>query len=131
MRKILALVALALGLSIPSGEGVRAARDSTVPSKPVRLELLVLEVESCDICTLVRNRIQPRYEMTNHARTVPMRYMDITRRDETKLGLTAPVDVVPTIVLLRDGKEINRFVGYMGPENFLALIGHALRTEGE
>lgn len=131
MRKLMALVALALGLSIPSGEGVRAARDGTLPAKPVRLELLVLEVESCDICTMMRTRVQPKYERSVHARAVPMRFMDITNRDETKLGLIKPVDMVPTIVLMRDGREVTRIVGYLGPENFLAVVGHALRLEGE
>lgn len=131
MRRILTLLVFAIALSLTSGESVRAARDRTIPTSPVRLELLVLEVETCSICFLVRQRIQPVYEKTTHARTVPMRYVDITRRDELQLGLTSRVDTLPTIVLMRDGKEINRFVGYMGHENFLQVVTHALRAEGE
>ena len=131
MRHILAILAFVVAMSLSSGESVRAARDGAIPTKPVRLELLVLEIEACDICSLVRQRIQPHYEKTSHARTVPMRFIDITRRDEMQLGLTSRVDTLPTIVLMRDGQEIKRFVGYMGHENFLQVVGHALRTEGE
>ena len=131
MRHILAILAFVVAMSLSSGESVRAARDGAIPTKPARLELIVLEIEACDICNLVRQRIQPLYEKTSHARNVPMRYIDITRRDEMQLGLTSRVDTLPTIVLMRDGQEIKRFVGYMGHENFLQVVGHALRTEGE
>ncbi len=101
MRKLaasLAVAALLTGSSLPSS----AARDDAT-RPPARLELVVIEVAGCNICGLVRDYIQPAYETTPHARQIPMRYVDITSRDELALGLNERVATVPTIVLLPDG----------------------------
>jgi len=129
MRKFVAsLIAAALcaGSSIP----LNAARqDATAP--PARLELLVIEVAGCNICHLVRNHIQPAYEASPRARSVPMRYVDITTRDELTLGLNERVSTVPTIVLLRDGREVDRIAGYLGPQNFMTAISIMLESAGD
>jgi len=123
---IFALSALLIGGS----SGLHAARQPPAVTPP-RLELLVLEIETCAYCPLVRDLIKRRYEATPLARTAPMRFVDVTRTDETKLGLEAPIDTAPTIVLLREGREIHRFSGYMGPDLFIEAVGHVLRQEGE
>ncbi len=114
-------------LAWPTGsEPVQAARDLVTPGSSVRMELLVLEVSGCSFCSLVKTHIQPAYEQTPHARAMPMRYVDVTRLDETKLGLNRPIDTVPTIVLMRDGREVDRIAGYVGPENFLKVLKYML-----
>lgn len=130
MRHLLTGLALLAALCSSFAGSLQAAKDGLV-RPAARLELLVLEIETCDICGLVRQRILPRYELSAHARTVPMRFIDITRLDETKLGLSSMVDTLPTIVLMRDGQEVERFIGYMGPENFLRSLSHLLRSQGE
>lgn len=116
----LAIVALAalLGEISPLG----AARDEATPLRAERLEILVLEVRSCTICHLVRDNNQPAYERSPRARTIPMRFVDVTRLDETKLGLNGPITVVPTFVFMRDGKEIDRINGYVAPETFFRAL---------
>lgn len=101
------------------------------PLARARLELVVIEVANCRICPLVRSHLLPRWEATAWSRTVPMRFVDITRRDEATLGLTSPVEIAPTIVLLRDGREIERFPGYMGPEVFIEAMREVMRREQE
>jgi thioredoxin-related protein len=123
MRKLVAvaLAALSLGIAVP----LNAAREE--PTKPLqRLELLVIEVAGCTVCDLVRVHIQPAYESSPRARQVPLRYVDITSRDELEMGLAERVETVPTIVLMRDGREVDRISGYMGPENFFAALGQML-----
>ncbi len=116
-------LALAIfALSLLGAERPQAARDFKSSAAAVRMELLVLEVRNCNFCSLVKDRIQPAYEQTPHARQMPMRYVDVTSMDETKLGLVRPIDTVPTIVLLRDGREVDRIAGYVGPENFLKIL---------
>lgn len=122
---IAALVAviLSLGSTVP----LDAARtDASLPAH--RLELLVIEVSGCKVCDLVRTYIQPAYEASPHARQVPMRYVDVTSQDELTLGLNERVATVPTIVLLRDGREVDRITGYTGPHNFLIAIAGMLET---
>lgn len=120
MRTIATLLiaaVLSMGLSPP----LDAAREqATKPAQ--RLELLVIEVAGCTICDLVRIHIQPAYESSPRARQVPLRYVDITSMDETRLGLTERVATVPTIVLMRDGREVDRISGYTGPEHFFVAL---------
>lgn len=119
-------LAVSLGLIGPLG----AAREAA--TKPAnRLELLVIEVANCTICHLVRIHIQPAYEASPRARQVPLRYVDITSIDELGLGLSERVATVPTIVLMRDGREVDRISGYTGPENFFAALGDMLELAGD
>lgn len=129
MRQLSAVL-LALAVSFGMAHPLDAARDLT--AKPIsRLELLVIEVAGCTVCELVRSHIQPAYEASPHARRVPMRYVDITSIDELALGLETRVSTVPTIVLMRDGKELDRISGYTGPTNFFAVLTEMLQLAAE
>lgn len=124
LRVLAATAVLSLGLGSPRPQ---AARDETAPvAGATRLELLVMEVSNCGVCHLVRDHLQPAWERSPRAREVPMRYVDITSLDETTLGLASPVDTLPTIVLMRDGREVGRLSGYLGPELFFRAIGPLL-----
>jgi thioredoxin-related protein len=125
LAAILVTLAISLGLIGPLG----AAREQ--PAQPGRLELLVIEVAGCTICDLVRIHIQPAYEASPRARQVPLRYVDITSIDELRLGLSERVATVPTIVLMRDGRELDRITGYTGPENFFAALGEMLELAAD
>jgi len=126
MRKLIAAF-FAIVLSLADVMPLSAARtDASLPAH--RLELLVIEVAGCKVCDLVRTYIQPAYEASPHARQVPMRYVDVTSQDELTLGLNERVATVPTIVLLRDGREVDRITGYTGPHNFLIAVAGMLET---
>ena len=119
--RIIATVLLAASLLLGAAPRLDAAREqATTPAN--RLELLVIEVAGCTICDLVRIHIQPAYESSPRARQVPLRYVDITSIDETRLGLVERVATVPTIVLMRDGREVDRISGYTGPEHFFVAL---------
>jgi thioredoxin-related protein len=118
-------LALVAALLAPATE-LNAARELGSPRAGHRLEVLVLEVRNCDICSLVRTNVQPLYEQAAFARDVPMRYVDITRIDERRLGLRDSVRTVPTIVVIRDGEEVDRITGYMSPADTLRIIGQLI-----
>ena len=131
LRSICLLMVFGLLLSPSSADRVQAARDLKATAAAIHMELLVLEVRGCNICSLVRTRLQPAYEQTSRARDIPMRYVDVTSLDETKLGLNRPIDTVPTIVLMREGREVERIAGYIGPENFLTVLSHLMNQLDE
>ena len=112
---ILALIGLGIGRS-------EAARDPSAPAGARRIEILVLEANNCQICGLMRQNIQPLYEQTPRARQIPMRFVDVTRLDELKLGLSSRIDTVPTTVVMADGVETDRIAGYWAPETFMRMI---------
>lgn len=119
---ILALTVLVAAV----GTHVRAALDAGTPAANAGLEFLVLEVKSCHVCELVRTQILPQYERSATAREAPMRFVDLNSVDEAGLGLTAPVMTVPTIVLMREGQEVARLTGYMGPQIFFQAVPEML-----
>ncbi|MFM9942023.1 MAG: thioredoxin family protein [Hyphomicrobiaceae bacterium] len=130
--RFLSIVLLGTGLlGLPGGSELKAARDTQATGTSERMELLVLEIKGCNICSLVRTHIQPAYERSPRARGMPMRYVDVTELDETKLGLKAPIDTVPTIVLMRNGKEVDRIAGYVGPEMFFNVLTHMMQNAAD
>ena len=115
---ILAILAL-VGLGIGHPE---AARDPGAPAGARHIEILVFEVKDCNICGLMRRNIQPLYEQSPHARKVPMRFVDASALDASKLKLTSRIDTVPTSLVMADGVEIDRIAGYWAPEMFMRMI---------
>jgi hypothetical protein len=122
---VVALFALALIGSDPTR--VRAALDGGAPEGQSNLELVVFQIENCKLCELVQTQIRPAYERSRNAKDAPMRFVDINRVDESSLGLAAPVTIVPTIVLMREGREVSRMTGYTGPTIFFDALAHMMR----
>jgi thioredoxin-related protein len=117
------MAALLVGAAAPR---VDAALDAREPSARSGLELLVFQVEGCHICDLVQTRIRPAYERSPKAAEMPMRFVDVNAIDEGSIGLATPITLVPTIVLMRDGREVGRLAGYTGPELFFEALTHML-----
>jgi thioredoxin-related protein len=128
MRKLLAVL-LAVAFTAMTPPPLGAARSPTAAT--VRLELVVIEVAGCTVCELVRRHIQPAYEASPRAREVPMRYVDITNVDELTLGLTSRIATVPTVVLMRDGQEVDRISGYTGPSHFFGALNELLELAAD
>lgn len=103
----------------------KAARDFTAPISPVsdtRLELLVLEVRNCSVCEVVRDQIHPFYKSSQRAKVAPMRFVDITSINELDLGLTSTARVMPTVVLMKDGREIDRLTGLTATDVYFETL---------
>ena len=126
LRRSAALAIAAAVLLSGTMVHVRAALDDSTPAAGSGLELVVLEVEDCFACDLVRRHIQPAYARAPRSRDVPLRYVDLNQVDEGSLGLATPVTTVPTIVLRRDGREVSRIAGYTGPATFFEAIEYML-----
>jgi thioredoxin-related protein len=95
-------------------------------AEPIPLELLVLEARGCPMCQLFRDEIAPLYRITSRARRAPLRFVDVAHTDLDAMGLAAPVQIIPTVILMRDGHEVDRLVGYTGPETFMRAMSHML-----
>lgn len=118
IRGLLVVAAILLARS-----DVRAARDlsDTIPA-PSGLELIVLEVDGCIYCGLFRRDVLPKYKASPRGQDVPIRFVDLNHLDEAPLKFVQPVDIVPTVVLLKDNAEVGRITGYVGPENFFHSV---------
>ena len=126
LSRLLSLVAIVLIAHTPAAA---APRPATEPVPKLNAELLVFEVEGCGYCNLFRRDVPPPYSRSPRARDVPMRFIDANRADVSRLNLAEPLKVVPTIVLMVNGREAQRITGYMGPEPFFHMISRLMRHE--
>jgi thioredoxin-related protein len=126
MRKLFAIIAAALFAAAPF-TGVQARQDLGNPSGPATsYELIVFEVDGCIYCQDFRARVQPLYTASALGREAPLRYVNVSRSDETKMGLSGAITIAPTVVLMLNGQEVDRIVGYTGPSDFLKLVAHMM-----
>ncbi len=130
LRKVAAGTVLAAVLAIPAL--VPHIANSAQGPEPKRVyattaELIVFETANCPYCRIFRRDVAPRYQRSPRAQQVPMRFINVHRTDMTKIHLNAPLTIVPTVVLMENGRERTRLTGYMGPEPFFHMIAQAMR----
>lgn len=125
MPRFVLYLAIAALLAL-AAQKARAARDVETAARASGLELVVLEVPGCLYCPIFRRDVLPRYEASPRAQEVPIRFVDLNDEAADRLELEGPVEVAPTVVLLRDNREVGRIPGYFGPENFFHAVGHLL-----
>ena len=127
MRFVAVLLAV-LMLALPSGSS-RAARApaDTSSIENVELELLVFERADCYYCEAFRSTIAARYTGSPTAKRAPLRYVDIDHVEADKLALAGAIGVLPTIVIMRQGREVDRIVGLFGHDNFVKMVQFALQ----
>lgn len=116
-----ALIA-AVGVLAVIGGSADAARDPVTVTADARTEIVVYEDPSSEICGIFRQRIVPSFRASVRGAKVPMRFVDITTMVSDPAGLAGPITVVPTAVIVQDGREVGRIVGYWGPEAFARMV---------
>lgn len=129
MRSRLSKIGLVIVCLCLAAFPVRGARDlTTAPDAVSDYQLIVLEVAHCIYCQLFRRDVLPTYEASARSKSVPMRFVDINHGSLAAFQLTAPVETVPTVVLLRQRREVGRLTGHVGPEIFLHALNRLIST---
>lgn len=120
--------ALAAAFLTLSGDQLpaQAATEITAQLTEPAIELLVIEARSCPMCRLFRDEIAPIYRATARSQQAPLRFVDVAHTDPATLKLAAPIEIIPTVVFMRDGVEVDRIVGYTGPDIFMKAVGHVM-----
>ena len=77
-------------------------------------------------CDVFRTDVLPLYKESQIGRETPIRFVNVSRSDESKMGLSGGITVVPTVVLMNQGQEVERIVGYTGPFNFMKLVAYMM-----
>ncbi len=94
------------------------------------VELVVIEDDNCVYCTVFRSSILPSYQSSPRAKSAPMRFLNWTDEATGKLSLKAPLTTLPTVVILRDHKELDRIPGLVAPDDFFHILDQVLsRTD--
>lgn len=104
----------------------RAGVDPAASGGAPAMELVVFEHPDCTSCEAFRSRIAPRYQSSPQAAQAPLRYVDVARSDTGRMGLRSPIAMVPTAVLMKEGREVDRIAGLWGRDNFLKMVAYMI-----
>jgi len=79
-------------------------------------EILVVESKDCPFCKELRKKTLKEYKGT-----IPLRFATINQLQNFQLK--EKVDLTPTIIFIKNGKEIARFKGFLDKKDFYKLLG--------
>ena len=123
---VLSFVVISM-LTFAAQQSIHAARfTGPVSTEEAALELIVFESPRCDYCPLIRRDVLPVYQRSSNAKDVPMRFVDLQKIDTSAMNLRAPLRIMPTMILMKDGTEVDRIGGYVGPELFFHAISRMI-----
>jgi thioredoxin-related protein len=112
-----ALFALGLGVALPAAAG-----------EP-KLELLFVDRAGCSWCVRFEKEVLPGYPLSDLGRAAPLRRASLDRGQPKEATLDEPIRFTPTFVLLADGRETGRIVGYMDNGTFYGLLGKMMAAK--
>lgn len=115
---------LLLAILAPRASAAPDPAAALAGSAATGIELIAFEAPGCVYCPIFRRDVAPSYGATRAGRVAPLRFVDVNDAAADRLQLSSPITVVPTLVLVRDGVEIGRIAGYVGPVN----VHHILNT---
>jgi len=90
------------------------------------LELVMFRQAYCEACILWDQEVGVVYAKTSQGREAPIRSIDIHGKRPGELERIKAVVYTPTFVLLDQGREIGRIVGYGGEDFFWGLLDELL-----
>lgn len=89
-------------------------------------ELLVIEQDGCPYCRKFDREISEAYPNTDEGALAPLRRIDLYDDWPKEYANIQKAQVTPTFILVHDGHEIDRLVGYPGDDYFWFLIDEML-----
>ena len=125
MRLALGAAAAAFAVLLSTHGLGRAAVDTSTRAK-ASMELVVFEHPDCTYCPVFRNTVGQRYQNSPQSAEAPLRFVDIARADTARYGLNGPITMVPTAVLIKDGREVDRIAGYWGADSFFKMVAYII-----
>ena len=85
-------------------------------------ELVFFEQAFCEWCEAWQKEVGIIYSRTSEGKRVPIRKVDIHDERPADLSKIKPVIFTPTFVLMHNGAEIGRILGYPGEDHFWGLL---------
>ena len=113
-RRIALFSSLCLLLAVfivGAGIGPAKATDS-------RGQLVMITSSHCPWCEAFEDDVGKGYDRTEEALVYPLRRHDFYQKMPDDLAHLTPATMTPTFIVIRDGVEVGRIVGYPGAELF-------------
>lgn len=93
-------------------------------------ELVLFEAADCVWCEAWNEEIGDIYPKTPEAQIAPLRRVDVHDERPADLAAIRGVLFTPTFVVMENGEEVGRIVGYGGEDFFWGLLGIEIRKLG-
>lgn len=93
------------------------------PAFACAAELVMFERKSCIWCQRWDRDVGAIYNKTQESKLLPLRRVDLDRRETGDILLAGPVLFTPTFVVVDKGREVGRITGYMSEDSFWGLLG--------
>jgi thioredoxin-related protein len=110
--------------------GLAAATGCWVAMRPVlarpAVALVMFERADCPFCRAWHRTIGPIYPKSSEGKRAPLRRVDLASARPPDLEAIERVVYTPTFVLVADGREIGRILGYAGEDAFWYLLGELI-----
>jgi len=81
-------------------------------------QLVMITTSHCPWCEAFEDEVGAGYDRTEEALTYPLRRHDFYHAMPDDLAHLTPATMTPTFIVMRDGMEVGRIVGYPGAELF-------------
>jgi len=85
-------------------------------------QLVMVEQAGCEWCEAWDREIAPSYHRTAEGRIAPLRRVDINDPLPRDLAFIRRLVYTPTFVLVHNGREVGRILGYPGEDFFWGLL---------
>ena len=90
-------------------------------------EFVMFESEGCPYCVRWNREIAPIYPKTDEGKRAPLRRVNIASARPADLAGIGGIVYTPTFVLVHEGREYGRIVGYAGQEAFWWLLSDLVK----
>ncbi|MAB03957.1 MAG: hypothetical protein CL688_05120 [Candidatus Puniceispirillum sp.] len=83
-----------------------------------RGQLVMITSSHCPWCEAFEDDVGKGYDLTEEALIYPLRRHDFYKAMPDDLAHLTPATMTPTFIVVRDGAEVGRIIGYPGAELF-------------
>ena len=90
-------------------------------------DLVMYERDGCSWCVRWHKEIGAGYAHSEEGKRAGLRVVNMDRGPSIAVSLKSPVTYTPTFILVDNGREIGRIVGYPGAEFFYGLLAELLK----
>lgn len=106
---------------------IGAALAQTVANKAAEeieknFELIMFETSLCNHCAVFDDEVVKLYKSHSLAQMAPMVKVNLDEEGTGRYHLNKPIQMVPTFIVMKNGKEIGRISGMVNKFAFLAFV---------
>jgi thioredoxin-related protein len=93
-------------------------------------QLVMVDQRGCSYCVRFNKELAPAYASTPAGQIAPLRRVSPFKKWPADLANIKPITFTPVFILIDDGREVGRFFGYNGAENFWSQLNPLLAKLG-